>query len=374
MSITINNSKEASVTGQWSNPGAGLFDKLLVEPNYKALIREAYIRVPGEVTTESTYSGSGVGYPHHVIRNGKLVLHRRGVVAAYSRMKQQGIFTGPAAAHIERHYRELGLYEDSTMEAEHSDVFSPEDFINGILKNPQREKSGNQNKLEHSTIKSAIQKMIKLRAEYPDIEDWQFGRMMEAANRIKMSPAEIRSNLSLHPNSNMELTKFVDIFINYIHQAGREQERAVAVHSAVSFESYLEHHGVPGMQWGVRRKRGPDGRRTGPPMSTEEYKRRQAARQAGEIQQDTRSEDKRAADEARRKRPAEMSNAEMKRIVDRLNLERQHTQLTTPEKTRGQRIMERAMKELEDVAWGVAKTQLTRHANRLFEEMSKKGS
>jgi len=372
MSITINNSKEASTTGSWSNPGASLFDKLLAEPNYKALITEAYLRVPNSLTKESTYSGSGVGYPHHVVRNGdgKLVLHRRGVIAAYSRAKQQGIFTGALAAHLTRHYKELGLYEDSTME--HTDIFSAEDFINQISKNPQRENSGKQ--FKHTTIKSSLQKMLKLREEYPDINEWSFGRMMNAAKRISMPIKEIRNTLAIQAKSNMELDKFVDMFIEYMNQERWEQETktAVASHSVMTFVDFLEHHGVPGMQWGVRRKRGPDGRRTGPPMSTEEYMRRQAQRQTGGTQQtpDTRSEDKRAADEARRKAPSQMSNNEMQTIVKRFNLEKQLREVTQAERTRGKRIMDRAMKELTDVAWNVAKAQLTKKANQMFEDLA----
>lgn len=123
MSITIDNTNDSAVTGQWSNPGAPLYDRLLAEPNYKALIKEAYLIAPvakiqNDAKDPTSFSASGVGYPHHVIRNGKLVIHRRGVIAAYSRAQQQGIFDGEVKAHLLKHYKELGLYKESTMEEE----------------------------------------------------------------------------------------------------------------------------------------------------------------------------------------------------------------------------------------------------------------
>lgn len=121
MGVTIDNTEESSVTGQWSNPGAPLYDRLLAEPNYKALIKEAYLIAPvakiqKDVKDPTSFSASGVGYPHHVIRDGKLVVHRRGLIASYSRAQQQGIFDGEVEAHLIKHYKELGLYKESTME------------------------------------------------------------------------------------------------------------------------------------------------------------------------------------------------------------------------------------------------------------------
>ncbi|MCL1788268.1 MAG: hypothetical protein FWG38_09810 [Defluviitaleaceae bacterium] len=112
----INNTKAAAVNGHWENPGAPFYDALITEPNWQELIQEAYIVVPDAVMTQATkYTNSDVKYPHHVIVDGELVLHIEGVHAAYSRMRQMHIFDGAAEAHIERHFKELGLFDHSNM-------------------------------------------------------------------------------------------------------------------------------------------------------------------------------------------------------------------------------------------------------------------
>ena len=118
-SIDIDNSKEASVDGKWENPGASLYDRLMNSDNAESLLKEAYLIAPNKKEVTS-YSRSGCKYPHHVIRDGKLVVHLSGLKAAYSRAKQMGVFSGSLKKHIERHYKELGLYEGSTMEVDES--------------------------------------------------------------------------------------------------------------------------------------------------------------------------------------------------------------------------------------------------------------
>lgn len=131
-SITIDNSKDSSVSGVWSNPGAGMYDRILESSNYQALLKEAYLvapvgRIKNTENDKTSFSASGMGYPHHVIRGDKLVLHRAGLRAAFSRGRQQGIVSGEVEAHLKRHYREMGWYEESAIsgkEAEHSNLSS----------------------------------------------------------------------------------------------------------------------------------------------------------------------------------------------------------------------------------------------------------
>lgn len=156
--LQIDNSKDAAIqTGTWKNPGAKLYDDLMDamyskdgkvpseidDYNHKInsgeiafhqkLLQEAYLVAPVSEIKNSPYgrtpfSQSGCKYPHHVIRDGKLVVSIPGVKAAYARAKQQGIFTGKVKEHLERHYKELGLYEDSTMK----ESVDPEDVMNQI--------------------------------------------------------------------------------------------------------------------------------------------------------------------------------------------------------------------------------------------------
>lgn len=121
MLITIDNKKESSVGGKWGNPGATLYDRLMDASNYLALLKETYlVGPPATIKNDphqgrTSFTGSGVGYPHHVVRNGKLVIHRAGLRAAYSRAEQQGIVKGEIEAHLIRHYKEMGWYEQSTI-------------------------------------------------------------------------------------------------------------------------------------------------------------------------------------------------------------------------------------------------------------------
>ena len=137
--IEIDSSKESSVDGKWKDPGAALYDQLLHaswvpegnSPNMDECIfphhylEEAYLIAPIDKIKYGPYgttpfSRSGCKYPHHVIRNGKLVVHIQGLKAAYARAKQMGIFSGKVKEHLERHYKELGLYEGSKMQLDES--------------------------------------------------------------------------------------------------------------------------------------------------------------------------------------------------------------------------------------------------------------
>jgi hypothetical protein len=101
--ITIDNSKESSTSGNWTNPGSALYDKII---DQKSALNEAYLIVEdGYKDAPSEH----LKYPHHVIRSGKLIVHKDGVQAAFQRAKAQGITTGSVLNHIKKHYRELEL-------------------------------------------------------------------------------------------------------------------------------------------------------------------------------------------------------------------------------------------------------------------------
>ncbi len=104
--IIIDNSKESSISGAWSNPRRKLFDPISNASNKASLIKEAYLVNDGSDTEPEI---SKLKYPHHVIRSGKLVLQKDGVEAAFQRASQQGIVKGNVKSHLLRHYMELGL-------------------------------------------------------------------------------------------------------------------------------------------------------------------------------------------------------------------------------------------------------------------------
>ncbi len=106
-SIKIDNSKKSAVNSKtWRKPDVSFLNKLLESSNHEALVNEAYAQVSGDASGD--LSVNDVGYPHHDIKDGALVVDVAGVEAAYKRAKQQGV-TGDTMDHIERHRKELGL-------------------------------------------------------------------------------------------------------------------------------------------------------------------------------------------------------------------------------------------------------------------------
>lgn len=105
--IEIDNSKEAAVDTKWQNPKQKLLNPILNASNKDSLLKEAYLVVNNEGEEEITLSD--VKYPHHIIKDNKLILNIRGVQAAFSRASQQNIVKGKVKEHLLRHYKELGL-------------------------------------------------------------------------------------------------------------------------------------------------------------------------------------------------------------------------------------------------------------------------
>lgn len=104
--IPIDNTKESSVNGIWSNPRRKLFNPISNAKNKVELLKEAYL--VGDFDTKEPEI-TKFKYPHHIIKDGKLVIHQKGLEAAFQRASQQDIVYGKVKAHLLRHYRELGL-------------------------------------------------------------------------------------------------------------------------------------------------------------------------------------------------------------------------------------------------------------------------
>ena len=138
--IEIDNSEDSAIkSGSWDGQDAGFLDKLLKAKNHKSLINEAYARVDGDVSDD--LSVNDVGYPHHELSSGKLVLSIPGVSAAYKRAKQQNE-SGEIMSHIEGHRKALGLDKENFKESEVDKViFNKEEFTQkfGLTANQLRD-------------------------------------------------------------------------------------------------------------------------------------------------------------------------------------------------------------------------------------------
>ena len=129
-SIEISNNKETAVNGKWTNPRQKLLAPILKASNKTELLNEAYLFYKDE--GEEGITVSDVSYPHHIIKDGKLVLHIKGVQSAFARLSQQGEDKGKAKAHLIRHYKTLGLnrenFEDFGLTSEQFELYFSTEF------------------------------------------------------------------------------------------------------------------------------------------------------------------------------------------------------------------------------------------------------
>ena len=129
-SIEISNNKETAVNGKWTNPRQKLLAPILKASNKTELLNEAYLFYKDE--GEEGITVSDVSYPHHIIKDGKLVLHIKGVQSAFARLSQQGEDEGKAKAHLIRHYKTLGLnrenFEDFGLTSEQFELYFSTEF------------------------------------------------------------------------------------------------------------------------------------------------------------------------------------------------------------------------------------------------------
>lgn len=101
-----------------------------------------------------------------------------------------------------------------------------------------------------------------------------------------------------------------------------------------SVEDFLEHYGVKGMRWGVRRGR-----------NAKEAPSAEASRAAN------------IRDRAKRSKPKALSNAELREAIERMNLEQQFKRLSTNEKPVVTRFIASTLQEIgkREVQAAVAK-------------------
>ena len=118
----------------------------------------------------------------------------------------------------------------------------------------------------------------------------------------------------------------------------------------------LQHHGIKGQKWGVRRFQNKDG------SLTLAGRKRQKQNNNGAIHEDhSKSHDTKSV--------KSMSDKELRDRINRLNMERQYAQLTATEKSIGRKIVSEV---LLNVGKELAKEYLKNYAKKGIEEALKR--
>lgn len=112
-----------------------------------------------------------------------------------------------------------------------------------------------------------------------------------------------------------------------------------------SLEEVLAHHGIRGMRWGIRRKRGPGG--TVGSGSPSHPATSEDAANAKEFH-----------DRAKTHGTHTLSNKELQHLVNRINLEQQYSRVTS-----NQGKKNAGKKFAKEILIGVGKTQITKLAS-----------
>ena len=119
----------------------------------------------------------------------------------------------------------------------------------------------------------------------------------------------------------------------------------------------LVHHGIKGMKWGVRRTEA------------------QLARARGNTKSDekTSSTSTKKAEPTKRKKMSEMSDEELRRVVNRLQLEQQYRNLNPEKVSTGKKFANKVVKDIViPVATEVAKNEFRKVLTASLDGQAKK--
>ena len=158
-----------------------------------------------------------------------------------------------------------------------------------------------------------------------------------------VTPTEVDKTKAISELSDDELRKLIrrlrdereaeDIIRSLRRSAGEKDtyENPAKIDTKTPVDQ-LYHHGILGQKWGVRRFQNPDGTRT--PAG----KKRDADREV------TKSEDHLKSRENKKKSPEGLSNEELRKLNERLQLEATYKNLTTEKVQKGESFVKKAIR------------------------------
>jgi len=118
-------------------------------------------------------------------------------------------------------------------------------------------------------------------------------------------------------------------------------------------KEFIEHFGTKGMKWGVRRSRAERAKDSG---EKEEKKSKKGSSEPKKVVGKTNTANKHAEN---------LSDAQLKRVVNRMNLEQQYLRLNPPPPTVTQRLMRSSTKFALEAGRGIAMQQVKAVGNEL---------
>lgn len=125
----------------------------------------------------------------------------------------------------------------------------------------------------------------------------------------------------------------------------------------------LEHHGILGMRWGIRRTKEQLARLAGrtPPTSKSQKK-----------QKTNESKGKSSTTNSGKKSVKEMSDAELKQKISRMELEKRYRDLNPEQISTGKKVANHILKDMvlpaaDDIGKQLVKSEMTRGVNELLK-------
>ena len=129
--------------------------------------------------------------------------------------------------------------------------------------------------------------------------------------------------------------------------------------------NYIEHHGIFGMHWGVRKNSGESGSSTSSSVKSHESNESDNTKKSLKKESDIDSKT------SIKKTASNMSDDELRTVVNRINLERQYKDLTTPKESKYS--LSGAAKDIVfNSAKNVATTYCTKYMTSGIEYLLKK--